>query len=444
MTDALDRINRDLEEASPALFRLLSPLGRRSVFPPGIPFQAAEARGKAYNGTIGQITDGHGGAVPLPSLAAGLAALDAGGPLGAAARDRALLYSPVEGMPEVRRLWRDRQRRDAPHGAPSSLPLVVAGLTHALSLIADLFAGEGRAVAVAEPFWGNYRQTFTVRNGARLLGAPAYRDGRFNPRAWSEALAPLPAGEPALAILNFPSNPGGYSPTPGERRTLVDTLLAEAERRPLLVVCDDAYAGLVYDDAVPRRSPFWDLVGRHPDLVPVKVDGATKELSFFGGRVGFLTVPFEPGSPPAAALESKVKFLLRATIGSPVAASQALVAQALGSATLEQEIEAVRRLLAGRVEVLRAALAGCDPALLVPLPFNAGCFALVELAAGSGTERAGVDPEALRRHLLEHHDTGLISIRPRFVRLAHCSVDAADLPELVRRLERGAAEVAAG
>jgi aspartate/methionine/tyrosine aminotransferase len=436
MTDALDRIHRDLEDASPALARLLSPLGRRSLFPPDIPFQAAQARGKRFNGTIGQITDGRGGAVALPSLASGLDALDTGGVLGEAAKNRALLYSPVEGMPEVRRLWRERQRRDAPEGAASTLPLVVDGLTHALSIVADLFAGEGRAVAVAEPFWGNYRQTFATRNGARVLGAPAYRDGRFEPRAWSAALAGLPAGEPAVAILNFPSNPGGYSPTAAERRTVADSLLAEAERRPLLVVCDDAYAGLVYEDAVPRHSMFWDLAGCHPDLVPVKVDGATKELSFFGGRVGFLTFAFEPESPAAAALESKVKFLLRATVGSPVAVSQALVAQALSSPTLEAEIEAVRRLLAGRVEVLRGALAACDPALLAPLPFNSGCFALVELAA------AGPEPEALRRHLLDHHDTGLISVRPRFVRIAHCSVDAADLPELVRRLERGAAELA--
>lgn len=444
MTDPLDRLNQDLQSASPALHRLLSPLGRRSIFPPGIPFQAAEARGRAFNGTIGQITDGHGGAVALPSLASGLSGLATDGPLGEAAANRALLYSPVEGMPELRRLWRQRQRRDAPdETAPSSLPQVVDGLTHALSVLADLFAGEGRAVVVAEPFWGNYRQTFTVRNGAPLVAVPAYREGRFHPGAWAEALATLPAGEPALLILNFPSNPGGYSPCEEERQALIASLVEAAEGRDLLAICDDAYAGLVFDDAIPRRSLYWDLLGRHPRLVPVKVDGATKELSFFGGRVGFLTFPCEPESPAAAAMESKVKFLLRATVGSPVAASQVLVAQALGSPTLEEEIEAVRRLLAGRVKVLRQALAACDPALLRPLPFNSGCFALVELAQGEGVAGGSLDPEALRRHLLDHHDTGLIAIRPRFVRIAHCSVDAADLPELVRRLERGIQELAA-
>ena len=51
--------------------------------------------------------------------------------------------------------------------------------------------------------------------------------------------------------------------------------------------------------------------------------------------------------------------------------------------------------------------------------------------------------EQVRRHLLDHHDTGLISIEPRYLRIAHCSVDEAALSELARRLERGIAELAA-
>lgn len=428
---AAEAVNRDLERELPALAATLSPLGRRAVYPRGIPFQAAEARGKAYNGTIGQITDGAGGAVPLPSLAAAL------GGLAPEARDRALLYSPIDGLPELRRRWRQRQRRGVPETTPSSLPLVTAGLTHGLSLAADLFAGEGRAVAVAAPFWGNYRQTFETRTGARLVSAPAYRDGAFDPAAPAAALEGLPDGEPALAVVNFPSNPGGYSPTPEERSRLVASLLAAAERRPLVVLCDDAYAGQVFVDGVPAESLFWELVGRHPNLVPVKIDGATKELSFFGGRVGFLTFPAEPGSAAAAALESKVKCLLRATVGSPVAASQAVVLAALESPSVDDEVEAVRLLLAERWRAVTGALAGCDPELLAPLPSNSGCFVLVELP-----QALGIEPEAVRRHLLDHHDTGIIAVEPRFLRLAHCSVAAEQLPELVRRLERGVSELA--
>lgn len=431
-------LNDAIREASPALHAALSPLGLRAVFPQDIPFQAGQAKGTQYNGTIGQITDGHGGAVPLPPMAEAL------GGLGADERNRALLYSPVQGIGEVRERWRAWQRRRAGGDAESfhsTLPTVTVGLTQGLCIAADLFAGapEGRprTVAVPAPFWGNYRQVFELRTGARLVGAPAFRDGRFNPRAQREALdaADLAPGEPALAIVNFPSNPGGYSPTADEREEIVASLLPVAEERPLVVVCDDAYAGLVFEDGIPTRSMFWDLQGRHPNLVPVKVDGATKEFSFFGGRVGFVTFPFDPDTPVAEALESKAKCMVRAGVGSPVATSQEVLLTALRRDDAEEQSEIVRRLLAGRYRVLRDALERCDPDLLQPLPFNSGCFALVEL--GERPRAAGLTADRVRRHLIEAEDTGVVSIDEHYLRIAHCSVDEADLPELVRRVERG-------
>ena len=119
----------------------------------------------------------------------------AGGEAEAGAEGGASTGAPALGLPELRRRWRGWQRREGP-AASSTLPATTVGLSHALSLVADLFAGPGRAVAVPQPFWGNYRQCFEMRNGARLLTAPAYRGGRFNPHAWSEALAEVPAGEP--------------------------------------------------------------------------------------------------------------------------------------------------------------------------------------------------------------------------------------------------------
>jgi aspartate/methionine/tyrosine aminotransferase len=410
MRDQAAGINAPLERDAPALFQALSALGRRVFFSPDVPVRAAALR--------------------LPGVVSAFQ-------LCGQDLDQALLESPPEGLPEVRRRWREWQRRLAPAGSPSSLPLVTSGLSHGLSLAADLFGVEGRAVAIPQPFWGNYRQAFATRMGARVLTAPAYVDGRYNPRAIPDALAGVPAGEPAVGILNIPSNPGGYTPDRAERRATVEALLEEADRRPLVVVCDDAYAGLVYEPDVPRESLFWDLAGTHPSLVPLKVDGATKEFSFFGGRVGFLTFAVEPDSEAARSLESKVKALLRSTLGSPAAASQVILLQALRQEGIGREIEAVRLLLEGRYRALKGALARTDPARVTVLPFNSGCFALVELP-----ERLGLDSEAVRKHLLARHDTGLISIAPRYLRIAHCSVDAEALPELVRRLEAGVAALA--
>lgn len=428
MTDLLTELNDTIANASPALARALSPLGRRIHYPPDIPFQAAEARGKEVNGTIGQITDGAGKAIALSAMTEQLAAMPE------AARNRSLLYSPVEGVAEVRQAWRAWQRRGVAPAVPSGLPIVTTGLTHGLAIIADLFGGEGRTIVIPAPFWGNYRQTFAVRTGAKVIATPAYAGAGYDVEGLRRTLAGIEAGEPAVLILNLPSNPGGYSLTATERAEVVATLLEAAEARPLVVLCDDAYAGLVYEDEIPRSSLFWELAGVHPDLIPVKIDGATKELSFFGGRLGFLTFPFAPDSRVALALESKAKGLLRSTVGSPVAITQMMVLAALQDPRTEGEVEDLRQTLALRYRALRRALAGADPALLRPLPFNSGCFALVELPRG-------VDPEVARRHLLDHHSTGLISVQPKYLRIAFCSVAAETIPELVQRLAKGISEL---
>jgi len=423
--------NQVIAEGCEALYQTLSDLGRRVAFPPDIPFQAAEARGKEFNATIGQITTSDGRILSLPTLEACLN-------LENAARNRAQLYSPVQGHEVLRAEWRRWQRRTAPE-VPSTLPIVTVGLTHGLSLMADLFGGPGRVVAIPSPFWGNYRQTFATRTCATVRTAPAYRNGAYNTTAIAEALVGVAAGEPAVAILNLPSNPGGYSATVDERRQLRQSLVEAAELRPLVLLCDDAYAGLVYEEGVPADSMFWELIGLHPNLVPIKIDGATKEFDLFGGRVGFVTFPFDRESDIAVALESKIKCLTRSTVGSPVSVSQALLLEALANDGIEAEIEAVREVLATRYRVLREALESVDRDLLRSLPFNSGCFALFELP-----DALGVDPEDLRQHLLAAHDTGLIAIKPSYVRIAFCSVDAEALPEVVRRLQTGVAELAAG
>lgn len=424
-------INRDLEAEAPAAYHALSDLGRRAVYPKGIPYQAGQARDALYNSTIGLITDGAQprGALPLPVMDAVLKLTSA------ADRTQAFLYAPVSGVEELRERWSARQRRGQDAAVPSTLPLTTVGLTHGLSILADLFVSPGRAVAIPEPFWGNYRQVFALRSGGKIHSAPSFRDGRFLPSVIADALADLPPGEPALAVVNFPSNPGGYAPAEDERQALKASLLDIAAQRPLVVVCDDAYAGLVYEAGIPTSSLFWELAGSHPNLLAVKVDGGTKEFSFFGGRVGFLTFGLPASSGAARALESKVMFLLRATIGSPVANSQVMLLHALRSPTVEDEIANLRTMMAGRYRALKAAFAAADRELLQPMPFNAGCFAVVELPAA-------VEAEALRLHLIAKHSTGIISIPPRLVRIAFCSVAAENLAELVARLERGVRELA--
>jgi aspartate/methionine/tyrosine aminotransferase len=318
--DPVVEANAFLAEAAPAVWAVLSPLGRRALQPVHfLPLQTAEARGKPFNATIGQITDGHGTAVPLPAMAAALAGLDE------AERSRAFLYSPVEGLPELRRAWRDWQRRGQPPELPSALPIVTVGTAHARTLAAELFVDERRKVILPDSCREEDQALFALRLGAHPLPCACTHGGHFDPAAVSRHLADLPEGEPAVVLLEFPRGETGYMPVTRERSALCHALAAEAERRPLVVIVDDTWAGL----GTPSSSLFWGLTGRHPNLIPLKVDGADGQRGFPGGRIGFLTFPWEPDSDIARALESKTKMLLRAKVGSPPAMTQVLLLRAL-------------------------------------------------------------------------------------------------------------------
>lgn len=413
-----DRLNADLEAHAPALHASLSRLGRRAYFPQGIPAQSAEARGTRYNATIGQVTDGRGAPLPLPVLAEAMSQLDP---------RMSHLYSPPSGHKSLRQAWAARQRRlSGGSTAPTTLPFVALGLSQALNFAAELFLDEDVPVLVPSPRWGNYDQMFGVRRGARLVPYALFEGMDLSVEGLDRALSGLQG--PAMLVLNFPHNPSGMSPTAAQARAIVQRVLAHPG--PLVVLVDDAYAGMMWADGLPERSLFWDLAEAHdPERhVIARCDGVTKELLFFPGRVGFLTFAMDPDSPAAAALESKLGGLARSSNGSPPGPSQAAVLRALEATDLEAQIEASHQVLRARHEKLSQALASHRSEALRPYPFNSGVFAIVGLADG-------VDAEQARRALIDEQSVGVIRVGAlNALRLAYCSVAEEDIDGLVERL----------
>jgi aspartate/methionine/tyrosine aminotransferase len=408
------QLNEQIALGHPGADAMLSPLGRRAYMPMGIPQQADQARHVLRKATIGQITDGDGNALVLPSLGRHFQSLDAG---------KALLYAPQFGIPALRDAW--RARLEEPAGTPMSLPLVTAGMTHGLSLCADLFGSPDVPVIIAAPYWDNYDQIFTMRTGAPILTWPVFdAERRLNVPALARVLAEV--GRPSMVVINFPSNPTGYSPYPDEVQALVRAL-ADAPH-PVAIVCDDAYNGLFFDRGLYGRSVFGALA-RALDpkkAIVAKVDGATKELVFFGGRVGFLT--FSATGAAGEALAEKAAAILRGTMSSVSAPNQAVVLDALRSPTLKEEQAHMKGILARRYEALRAAF---DAHGIQALPFNSGCFALIALPAGQ-------DCEDIRQRLIRDHDVGVIAMHAaNALRVAYCSIEAEDIPDMVDRIVAG-------
>ncbi|MEJ7552986.1 aminotransferase class I/II-fold pyridoxal phosphate-dependent enzyme, partial [Staphylococcus hominis] len=88
-------------------------------------------------------------------------------------------------------------------------------------------------------------------------------------------------------ILNYPNNPTGYTPNNEEVQTIVKAIESLAAKGTQVVaVIDDAYYGLFYED-VYTQSLFTALTNIHSkNVLPVRLDGATKEFFAWGFRVG--------------------------------------------------------------------------------------------------------------------------------------------------------------
>jgi len=244
-------------------------------------------------------------------------------------------------------------------------------------------------------------------------------------KGMSEALVSAARNDKVVLVLNFPHNPTGYTPTKDEAKNLADELVRLAETGlNLVVLCDDAYFGLFYEEDAYRQSIFTLLYNAHENLLAVKIDGATKEDYVWGFRVGFLTFgAFGLKDDQFEALNQKVLGAIRTTISSSSRVGQTLLYKELSSLVyhgikvkyakvLEERFKSVKKILETR-ETGKS---------LRPLPFNSGYFMTFELERGSS--------EDLRKHLLKTEGIGTISLQEKYLRIAYSSVDNRDLRAL--------------
>ncbi|MFP6656264.1 MAG: aminotransferase class I/II-fold pyridoxal phosphate-dependent enzyme [Myxococcota bacterium] len=435
--DSLNPIARalyeKLDQAAPEVLAMLSAYGRRLYFPKGIISQTAEAKQKAhrFNATIGIATEG-GGPMALASITKNLGDISAAD---------AVTYAPPAGRPELRGLWREKLLAENPslRDRAFSLPIVTSAITHGLSLAGELFLDPGDVVLMPDKLWGNYRLSYEVHLGAKIETFPFYTgDGGLNAEAFSERLEALggtdgQGQQKIVVLLNFPNNPTGYMPTPAEGDALAAALVRQAERGThLVVLCDDAYFGLFYHlgGESMTESLFGKLTGRHPNLLAVKLDGATKELFVWGLRCGFIT--FGPGRPETAedvceVLDAKVRGAIRGGVSNVPQLSQTLVERALSSPELDAERKEKCAILESRAKrVFEVANADKFSESWQVYPFNSGYFMLLKIN--------GVDAEKLRIHLLEEFGVGLIATSPTDIRVAFSCLEEEHVESLFEAL----------
>ncbi len=421
MNPQAEELNQIISVNSHVVFSLLSDRGEKVYFPKkGILGQSAAARGKRINATIGTAVEDDKSPMRLKCIEKNISVPPA----------LAFLYAPSYGRPDIRSKWKEMiyQKNPGLKDIEISLPVVTNALTHGLSILGYMFLDEGDKLIVPDLNWDNYSLMFTNAYGADLLTFNTFRNGEFDVIAMKEAIATGGIGKKVI-LLNFPNNPTGYTPSVETALEIVKVIREAAEAgNKMVILCDDAYFGLVFEEGIELQSIFSYLADLHENVLAVKVDGPTKEDYVWGFRVGFITYGIRGGNSALyTALADKTAGAVRGNISNASNLSQSLLVMAWESKEYEQEKLEKYGIMKQRYQKVKEVLSGGKyEKYFKAYPFNSGYFMCIKL-------REGIPGEEIRQILLNNFDTGVISFGD-ILRIAFSAVAEKDIPELFENI----------
>nr|WP_285556892.1 pyridoxal phosphate-dependent aminotransferase [Streptomyces hygroscopicus] len=246
-------------------------------------------------------------------------------------------YPPGPGVPELRTaIAAHQERRYGLSYDPDTEVLVTAGATEAVAAALLALLEPGDEVVALEPYYDSYAASIALAGGRRVPVTLRPHEGSF--RLDLDELRAAVTDRTRLLLVNTPHNPTGTVLTRAELAAIADL----AVERDLLVVTDEVYEHLVFDDA--EHLPLATFPGMRERTVTI--GSAGKTYSFTGWKVGWVT------AAPAlvSAVRAAKQFLTYVSSGP----FQYAVAEAL--ALPDSYYDAFRRSMRERRDILSAGL----------------------------------------------------------------------------------------
>jgi len=266
------------------------------------------------------------------------------------------------------------------HGADYTASEIMATVGGSMAIYAAIraFVGRGDNAVIVSPAYAIYSNAAIMAGGEPRPVPLRHEGGRFHLDL--DRLRAAIDANTRMVVVNSPSNPAGWMITVNEQRALLDL----AETHDLVILSDEVYERLVYDDGLSIAPSFARLPHDRNRLIVV--NSFSKTYNMTGWRLGW-----------AQASETTIKTMYRA-VEFMTSNPSAMVQQA-GIVALRDGEPCVRDLrahyAARRADVVTAlsALPGVD------LPEPQGSFFAFPRIAGLA------DSTAFATRLLR--DTGL-------------------------------------
>jgi len=206
-------------------------------------------------------------------------------------------YTSSRGIPELREAISEDLRKRRIDADPEKEILVTPGTKHAIYCACLSTLDPGDEVLILAPTWPTHFQCIEMA-GARAIEVPCGENFSLD----EEELKSRVTNKTKMILFSSPNNPTGGVLSSDEIKLIVDV----AEDHDLLILSDEIYDRIVYDDLQPL-SPMAIENGRGRTIL---VNGFSKAFAMTGWRLGY-----------ACACEEIIEFMSRiqqATTTCPV------------------------------------------------------------------------------------------------------------------------------
>ncbi|MBI2531759.1 MAG: pyridoxal phosphate-dependent aminotransferase [Deltaproteobacteria bacterium] len=245
-------------------------------------------------------------------------------------------YTDVKGIEPLREAIAEKYRREHGLSYRKEDVLVSCGAKHSLYNVLQAVVNPGDEVVIPSPYWVSYSDMALLAGGIPKLIPTGEASGfRMKPAELEAALT----SRTRVVILNSPCNPTGACYDRDELLALAQVL----EKHSCLILADDIYEKIVYDDFAVHN-----LVALCPALRDrtILINGVSKSYAMTGWRIGYAL-------GPADVISAAGKIQSQST-SNPASMAQAAALEAIRGP--QDEVPIMVREFARRREVIVSGL----------------------------------------------------------------------------------------
>jgi len=187
-------------------------------------------------------------------------------------------YTPVAGILQLKQAICRKFKQDNQLSYEPDQIIVSNGAKHSLYNIFQAILNPGDEVLIPSPYWLSYPEMVRMADGVPVF-IESKESKEFKPS--SKDIAKSITKRTKALIINSPNNPTGSAYSETELRQIAEVSVANK----LLVISDEIYEELLYDDAKHHSIASF---GKEIYDLSLTVNGMSKSYAMTGWRIGYV------------------------------------------------------------------------------------------------------------------------------------------------------------